>query len=119
MKGEEIYEKTLIELGKFKFSRNSMGYEYLVEAIVIVSQDKQTIKDFSTYVYSKIGRKYDVKAQNVQWCITKIINLMYLNTEKSVIENYFHLFYHERPSTKAFIIGVARNVVKKGQEIYY
>lgn len=104
-----VDERIMIELKNFKLGRNSLAYEYLVDCIKVVSEDKQAINDFERNVYAKVAKKYHTKANNVQWSVTKLINLMYFNTDKMIIDAYFNRSETENPSTKAFIIGVARN----------
>lgn len=109
-----IEDEILYELSNFAFKRNSLGYEYLIEAIKIVFENKMAIRDFKKYVYMPIAKKYNTKAKNVQWCIEKLISVMQLNTQSKAIEDYFNIRYYERFSTKAFIIGVARKLeIKK------
>lgn len=105
-----VENEIIYELSNFAFKRNSLGYEYLIEAIKIVLENKMVIKDFKKYVYMPIAKKYATKMQNVQWCIEKMINIMYLNTQSSRIEEYFKIKYYEKLSTKAFVIGVARKI---------
>ena len=111
MSKEDLHEKILKQLKYFKFNRNSLGFEYLIQAIYIVVKDKTSIRDFNECVYPKIARKYHTEPKNVLWCINKIIGIMYLNTEEEEVREYFDLYYEEdKPSTKAFIMEVARNV---------
>lgn len=109
----EIYDQVTIELSKFKFNRNSMAYEYLVDAIYIVTKNRMAIRDFNYYVYPKIAERYKTEPKNVLWCINKLINLMYLNTDESYINEYFNLYLDEKLSTKAFINEVSRKISKK------
>lgn len=104
-----VDERIMIELKNFKLGRNSLAYEYLVDCIKVASEDKQAINDFGINVYAKVAKKYHTKANNVQWSVTKLINLMYFNTDKMIIDAYFNRSEAENPSTKAFIIGVAQN----------
>ena len=108
---ESIEEMIMFELKNFNFKRNSLGYEYLIEAIKIVITDKCVIKDFLEYVYKPIAEKYGTKPKNVLWCICKLLNLMYFNTEEKVIERYFNTYKNNKPTSKAFIIGVARKIL--------
>ena len=111
MSKEEMHKEIMKQLKYFKFNRNSLGFEYLIQAIYIVIKDKTVIKDFNEFVYPRIARKYRTEAQNVLWCINKVINIMYLNTDEEEIKRYFDLYYVEdKPSTKAFIMEIARNV---------
>ena len=108
---ESIYEeKIMIELKNFNFKRNSLAYEYLIDTIKIVAEDRMVIKDFLKFVYEPVAERYKTKPQNVLWCINKLISLMYFNTNEEIIEKYFKVNKNNKPSTKAFIIGVAKNI---------
>ena len=107
---ESLEELIIIELKNFNFKRNSLAYEYLIEAIKLVVENTMVIRDFKKYVYTPVGRKYFTRPENVLWCINKLITLMYFNTDTNVIESYFNTYLNNRPSTKAFIIGVARKI---------
>lgn len=104
----EIYEKIISELNNFNFTRRSLSYQYLIEAIYIVATDQKKIRDFKRFVYSDIAKKYDTGIQNVQWCIEKLLKLMYLNTDEKIIREYFEVGENERLSAKAFIIFIAQ-----------
>ena len=110
---ESIYEEILFELKNFNFKRNSLAYEYLIEAIKLVIQNRYVIKDFKNYVYKPIGEKFHTSPKNVLWCLNKLITLMYFNTDEEVIDLYFNTYKSIKPTTKAFIIGVAREVIIK------
>ena len=103
-------EKIMIELKNFNFKRNSLAYEYLIDTIKIVAKDKLVIKDFLNYVYKPVAERYKTKPQNVLWCINKLITLMYFNTNEEIIEKYFKVNINNKPSTKAFIIGIAKKI---------
>ena len=108
----EIMKKIDVELGKFNFSKNSLGYEYLVDAIFLVIKDKKCAKNFNELVYPKIAEKYDTKSENVMWCISKLLNLMYINTDEKVSQNYFNIYEDEsKLSPKSFIMCVSRHIV--------
>lgn len=109
----DMYEEIIEELNNFCFKRNSISYQYLIEAIKIVTKNQMTIKDFNFYVYPQIAKKYDTKPQNVLWCISKLIKGMYLNTDAKIINEYFGTPYFENPSTKAFIIHISYKILKK------
>ena len=83
---------------------------YLIDTIKIIANDKMAIKDFLKYVYGPVAERYDTRPQNELWCINKLISLMYFNTDEEVIEKYFNVNKNDKPSTKAFIIGIARKV---------
>lgn len=118
MTDREIYKKIVIELRYFRFSRNSIAFQYLIDAIYLVVREKKYIKNFNYYVYPKIAKRYGTKTDNVLWCISKLINLMYENTDNKVITKYFNTYYKNKPSPKEFIITVADNVHKNSRTEY-
>lgn len=104
-----LYEKVIAELSYFKFRRNSLAYEYLINAIMMVNEDSYYIKNFSN-LYKDISMRYQTETSNVKWNITKLIALMYLNTQEDIIQEYFNLLYYEKPSPKAFIIYISKKI---------
>lgn len=107
------YENIMYELGKFNFKRNSISYQYLIDAIYLVTKNKNSIKDFKSNIYPIIAEKYNTKPENVLWCITKLLKVMYLNTDTRIIREYFCIQSDENPTTKAFIIHVSYKISKK------
>lgn len=108
---KEIYEAIMQELGNFYFKRTSISYQYLIDAIfIVVINDKKVIKDFNENVYPRIAKKYNTKPENVLWCITKLLKVMYLNTDMDKIQSYFGISYEGNPSLKAFIIYISYKV---------
>ena len=105
-----VEKRVIIELNTFKFKRNSIAYEYLIDAIKLVIEDKCVIKNFNNYVYTPIAKKYNTQPKNVLWCLNKLINLMYFNTDENVITSYFNMYIQDKLTTKAFIIEIARKV---------
>lgn len=107
------YENIMYELGKFNFKRNSISYQYLIDAIYLVTNNKSAMKDFKSNIYPIIAKKYNTKPENVLWCITKLLKVMYLNTDSKIIKDYFCIQLDENPSTKAFIIHVSYMITRK------
>ena len=103
-------EKILIELKNFNFKRNSLSFEYLIETIKIVANDRLVMRDFLNYVYKPVAERYKTSPEKVLWCVNKLISLMYFNTNEEIIEEYFKVNINNKPSTKAFIIGVAKKI---------
>lgn len=73
------------------------------------------MRDLKKYVYFPISQKYKTRPENVQWTLSKLIDLMYANTSADTIYEYFRFYMNEKPTVKFFIISIARNVY---QEIY-
>ena len=124
----DIYEAIMLELGNFYFKRTSLSYRYLIDAIyIVVINDKKVIRDFNDNVYPQIAERYNTKPQNVMWNITKLLKVMYLNTDMEIIQDYFGISYEGNPSPKAFIILVSYKVqikidtenVNAGKDLQY
>lgn len=107
-----LQDKIYSELSNFNFSRNSIAFQYLILAIYLVSKDKINIRNFRNGVYTQIAETYKTKPENVMWGITKIIKMMYLNTDEEIIKDYFNLYDYSKPSTKEFIIYIAYKVTR-------
>lgn len=104
------YNIIINELRYFNFSIDSIAFEYLVDAIYLVTKDRKRIKNFNQYVYPKIAKKYKTRSENVLWCISKLINIMYENTNQEVINKYFNTYYRRKLSPKLFIIIISNNI---------
>ena len=89
MEDNKIINEIIIELNHFKFGRSSLSYQYLIDAVYIVVKDRTAMKDMRKYVYLPISQKYNTRPENVQWTLSKLIDLMYINTSAEVIYNYF------------------------------
>lgn len=110
MTDREIYRRIITELRYFSFGRNSIAYQYLVDAIYLVTREKRYIKNFNYYVYPKIAERYGTRPDNVLWCVSKLVNFMYENTDKKVIQKYFGMYYESKFSPKAFIIMISDRI---------
>ncbi|MBR3325558.1 MAG: hypothetical protein IKG14_05925 [Clostridia bacterium] len=112
MKKENLYEEIITELNYFNFKKNSTSYQYLIDVIYIVVDKKMIVKNFKNNIYPLIAKKYETKPENVLWCISKMIKLMYLNTDNKKIKEYFNIENGENPSTKAFILYISYKILK-------
>ena len=109
---DSLEDIIIMELKNFNFKRNSLGYEYLIDAIKIVIRDSKSVNNFHDSIYVPIGEKYGIKPENVLWSINKIIMLMYFNTNDEIITNYFETETNEKITSKEFILGVAERILK-------
>lgn len=107
---KKIIDAIAVELNHFRFRRSSISYQYLIDAIHLVVKSPTAIKNFNKNIYEPIASKYATKPENVQWSLSKLIDLMYSNTPSDVIYDYFRFFMDEKPTLKFFIVTVARNV---------
>lgn len=104
-----LYDKISAELSYFKLGRNSMAYEYLTSAIEMVNRNSYYIRNFNM-LYKDIAWKFETDTLNVRWSLSKLLSIMYLNTEDEIIQTYFNLKHYEKPSVKAFIMYVAKKI---------
>lgn len=101
------------ELLKFKLQRGSKGFKYLVETIYLSIVDVDALDNLSKNVFPIIAKKYNEKSSlNVKWCIDKVIQTMYNNTEMEVISKYFNLEYNMKPSLKCIVYTIVCNYSK-------
>lgn len=113
MTDRELYNIIVKELRYFNFSINSIAFEYLVDAIYLVTKDKRRIKNFNQYIYPRIAHKYGTRSENVLWCISKLINIMFENTNIEIINKYFNTYYKRRLSPKLFIIIISNSIQER------
>ena len=110
MTDRELYSRIVKELRYFNFSMNSIAFKYLIDAIYLITKDKRRIKNFKLYIYPEIAKEYGPRSENVLWCISKLINIMYENTNEEVINKYFDTYCRGKLSPKLFIIIISNNI---------
>lgn len=110
---EKIKNYIIKELLKFRVQRGSKGFKYLVETIYLVIIDIDALDNLSKNVFPIIAKKYKEKSPlNVKWCIDKVIQTMYNNTEMEKISKYFNLEYNIKPSLKCIVYTIVCNFYK-------
>lgn len=121
LEDRQIINEIIVQLNHFKFRRSSISYQYLIDAIYIIVKDRNAMRDLKKYVYLPISKKYNTRPENIQWTLSKLIDLMYINTSSEVIYDYFKFYIDEKPTLKFFIISIARNVYEELNDnyIYY
>ena len=96
------------ELSNFKFQKYTKGFKYLVETIYLSIIDENALDNLTKNVFPIVCKKYNEKSfLNVKWCIDKIIESMYNNTDMNIICNYFNLDYNIKPSLKFIVYTIA------------
>lgn len=105
------------ELSNFKFQKYTKGFKYLVETIYLSIIDEYALDNLSKNVFPIIAKKYNEKSiSNVKWCIDKVINSMYNNTDMNILCNYFNLDYNMKPSLKFIVYNIVCNYLKSLDE---
>ena len=110
LEDRKIIDAIIVELNHFRFTRSSISYQYLIDAIHLIVKNPKNIKNFNKNIYGIIANKYATKPENIRWSLNKLIDMMYSNTPSDIIYDYFKFFMDEKPTLKFFIITVARNV---------
>jgi len=108
----EEYAKQFIvkELSNFKFQQYTKGFKYLVEVIYLSIINENALDNLSKNVFPIVAEKYKEKSFfNVKWCIDKVIETMYNNTDMEILCNYFHLDYNIKPSLKFIVYTIVCN----------
>lgn len=92
------------ELSKFNFRKETRGFKYLNEAIYLSIVDENAIENLSKNVFPIIAKKFHAQSpQNVKWCMNRVIETMYYNTNMKQLCQYFNLEENQKPTLK-FII---------------
>lgn len=108
MKLKEIVKK---ELNKFEFIRISMGYRYLIDAILICIKDQNALDNLNKNVFPKVAEKHNALSfMHIKWCIEQSIRTMYNNTNSKIISSYFNLKENIKPSLKFFIYTIVSKI---------
>ena len=82
----QILENIMVELNHFKFSRRSLSYQYLIEAIYLVVKDKTSIRNFNKNIYVPIAKNIEDLLENSN--NANHLLLQYENEFKEFIINF-------------------------------
>ena len=108
----EIEKLISNELDKFDISKITMGYRYMVDAILFALEDVTLVKNMRKGLYAKIAQKYDgVNVINVKWTIDKCVLAVTRYTNTNKIKEYFLTGTKKtKLNTKLFILTIVRNL---------
>lgn len=107
MKDIEIKEFIKKELSNFQFIRISMGYRYLIDAILICIKEPNAMNNLNQNVFPKIAEKYNALSYiHIKWCIEQSIRTMFNNTDAKLMCDYFNLGEDKKPSIKYLIYTI-------------
>lgn len=104
MREDKIRNYIFNELSKLNFKKETKGFKYLNEAIYLSIIDENTIENLSKNVFQNIAKKFNARSpENVKWCMNRVIDTMYCNTNMKDLCKYFNLEEDQKPTLK-FII---------------
>lgn len=107
MKEEDTKQFIIKELSKFSFQQYTKGFKYLVEVIYLSIINENALNNLSKNVFPVVAKRYNEKSFfNVRWCIDKVIESMYNNTDMKIMCNYFNLDYNMKPSLKFIVYTI-------------
>lgn len=99
------------ELGRFEVNTITIGYQYILEAIVFSLEDEKLLKDMKNLLYKRISMNYDyVSTLNIKWAIEKSIQSIRRYTPSKIMNEYFHLTKKEKLTPKLFISTIVHNL---------
>ena len=91
---------------------NILGYNFIIEALVIVSEQPELIHYITKELYPTIAKKYKTKSSRVERAIRHAIHILWLKNSKTESDVYFNkLFDHAKP-TNSQLIATLSNLLK-------
>lgn len=118
------YEKLVKqELKKFDINVTTLGYTYIVEAIILTLQDETLLASMQNLLYKEMSLNNNVSAINIKWAVEKCIKSVARFTSNDIIRSYFKIEAGEKITPKFFILTVTENIKMKinetKQKVYY
>jgi response regulator RpfG family c-di-GMP phosphodiesterase len=109
---KQTYEKLVKEeLSKFDMNVSTIGYTYIVEALISVLEDESLLKDMKNKLYNHISYKHDdANRDNVKWSIEKCVKSTVRYTSSSITKAYFHAEAREHVTPKLFLTTIIDNI---------
>ena len=104
---EDLSKKILSELIYIGYNPSHIGTQYIKECILEIygSKNLELIQNLENYVYKKISYIHNKSFQNVKSNIMKATNFMYLESDMSLLKNYFHFTDTKRKPTPKMVIS--------------
>ena len=90
---EQFYEKMVKrELSKFEINITTLGYDYIVDGIILSLEDETLLKDFQNGLYKTLAEKNNLPSNyNIKWAVEKCIKSTIRYTNSNVTKPYFHV----------------------------
>ncbi len=105
------------ELDIFEFNKTSIGYKYLVDAILEAINNPKLIQNLEKELYYSVSKKYiNSTYLNIKWAIDKSINSMYRFTNFDLICNYFNFEKPKKPTSKLIIQTIMQKYMNKNDK---
>jgi len=109
---EDIIREILLELGA---PENLMGHPYMVEAIMLVVNDRTFIDNVTFGLYPQIAARFDTTAARVERALRHLLEVTWSRGDMDVLQHYFGnsvSAWKGKPTNSEFIARIA-NIVKR------
>ena len=115
MVDKQFYERLIKEeLNNFEINITTLGYEYIVEGLMLSIEDDNLLKDFQNGLYKTLAIKHNLpKNYNIKWAVEKCIKATVRYTDFEVVKSYFHVETTEKVTPKLFISIIVENLKNK------
>ena len=100
-------EQTLADIG---FRRRRSGFEFMVDAILMIMKNKDSALHITNDIYPVIAEKHKTTKENVERCIRGAIEATWTETDIRKLERYYPFSYDEeqgRPTNFNFLTNMA------------
>lgn len=109
---EDLICEILLELGA---PENLLGHPYMVEAILLVVQDRAYIDNVTFGLYPQVAAHFDTTAARVERAMRHLLEVTWSRTDWEVLQRYFGNTVSAdkgKPTNSEFIARIA-NIVKR------
>lgn len=109
---KQNYERLVdTELSKFEINVTTIGYDYLVDAIILSLKDETLLKNMKNKLYKIIAKKNNIdNSDKIKWSIEKCVKSTIRYTNCNITNPYFRVEVREKITPKLFISMVVYNL---------
>ena len=107
-----LVRQMLLELGA---PENLLGHPYMVEAILLVVEDRKYIDSVTFGLYPQVAAKFDTTAGRVERALRHLVEVTFNRGDWSILQRYFGNTVSAdkgKPTNSEFIARIA-NIVKQ------
>jgi two-component system response regulator (stage 0 sporulation protein A) len=102
-----------LELSDMGFSRKQVGFSYIVEALLLMMDEKDAPPRMTGEIYPLIAERYNVSAEGVEHAIRHAIEVTFRRMTPEERELYYPFAYDEkkgRPSNMDFLVRLSEKL---------
>ncbi len=109
---EDLIREILLELGA---PENLLGHPYMVQALLLVVQDRTYIDNITFGLYPQVAAHFDTTAARVERALRHLLEVTWTRGDMEVLQRYFGntvSMYKGKPTNSEFIARIG-NVIKQ------